>query len=205
VRGYGLLGVRYMEVDPVSAKTMLPEGGTITELDEHNSYTWGIPDALNLFDPKTRSALSAMWRGFGTGLAGRGQQLNSAIHIGPTSGADFDPAAYAILARENGGAARAFLPDQSSGWTALNSTGTTIPAAFQSEATTAQAFIDQRAATQASIVAFPAGEAHIDAGFAPGVGPQFWDSVANLSDTLKPVLPQVPNALHAAVSFLKNT
>ena len=203
VRGYGLLGARYMEVDPGAAKTMLPDGGTITELSEHNSYTWGIPDALNLFNSKTRSALGAMWRGLGTGLEGRGQQLNSAIHIGPGSGADFDSAAYAILARP--GAAQSFLPDQNAGWGALNSTGNLFPAAFSSEATTAQAFIDERKATEAFISGFPAAETNIDAGFTPGVGPQFWGSVANLSDTLKPVLPQLPHALHAVVAFLQGT
>lgn len=203
VRGYGLLGARYMEVDPGKAKTMLPNGGTITELNEHNSYTWGIPDALNLFDAKTRSAMGAMWRGLGTGVEGRGPQLNSAIHIGPGSGADFDSAAYAILARP--GAAQSFLPDQNSGWSALNSTGNLLPDAFSSEATTARAFIDERKSTEALIAGFPVAEANIDAGFAPGVGPTFWDSVLNLSDTLKPVLPQVPHALRAAVAFLKGT
>jgi hypothetical protein len=144
-----------------------------------------------------------MWRGFGTGLEGRGVQLNSAIHVGPGSGANFDQGAYAILARP--GAAQAFLPDQNSGWSALNATGNSLIDTMSPAATTAQAFIDQRAATQAFISKFPAAEANIDAGFAPGVGPQFWGSVGNLSDTLKPVLPELPNALRAATAFLRNT
>jgi ABC-type transporter Mla subunit MlaD len=203
VRADGLLGARYMELDPGSAKTVLPNGATITELNEHNSYDWGIPDALNLFDAKTRSALGAMWRGFGTGLEGRGAQLNSAIGVGPGSGADFDQAAYAILARP--GAAQRFLPDQNSGWTALDSTGSNLTDAFDPEATTAQAFIDERDPTEALIQEFPTAETAIDAGFAPGVGPTFWDSVTNLSGTLKPVLPQLPHALDAAVAFLKGS
>lgn len=205
VRGYGLLGARYMELDPGTAKTMLPDGGTITEFSEHASYTWGLPDMLNLFDAKTRAALGYWWRGFGTGLEGRGQQLNSAIHTGPGSGADFDTAAYAILGRQGGQAARTFLPDQNSGWTALNGTGNLLPAAFPAETTVAQAFVDARSGTEASIAEFPITEEHLDGAFAPGVGPTFWNSVTHLSDTLAPVLPEVPHALHAAVSFLQNT
>ncbi|MHB8736392.1 MAG: MlaD family protein, partial [Terriglobales bacterium] len=48
VRGYGLLGARYMEVDPGTSSTMLPNDGTITENRQASSYTWGLPDALNL-------------------------------------------------------------------------------------------------------------------------------------------------------------
>jgi ABC-type transporter Mla subunit MlaD len=203
VRGYGLLGARYLEVDPGNAKTMLPGGGTITELDQHGSYTWGIPDALNLFDAKTRSAMQAMWRGFGQGLAGRGEQLNSAIHIGPGSGADFDQAAYAILARP--GAAQSFLADQNSGWGALNSAGGDLTAAFSPEATTAQAFIDERPSTEASIAKFPGTLVSLDAGFTQQNATRFWGAVVNLSDTLKPVIPQVPHALDAAVAFLRGT
>jgi ABC-type transporter Mla subunit MlaD len=203
VRGYGLLGARYLELDPGTSSTTLPTGGTITERNQNSSYTWGIPDALNLFDRKTRAALGDMWRGLGTGLAGRGPQLNSAIHIGPGSGADFDQAAYAILARP--GSAQSFFGDQNSGWTALNGTSDNLTAAFSPEATTAQAFVDERTPTEAFIREFPLAETNIDAGFAPGVGPTFWDSVTNLSDTLKPVLPQLPQALRSAVAFLHDS
>jgi ABC-type transporter Mla subunit MlaD len=203
VRADGLLGARYMELDPGTAKTVLPNGATITERGEHNSYYWGIPDALNLFDTKTRDALGAMWRGFGTGLEGRGVQLNRAIGTGPDSGADFDQAAYAILARP--GAAQDFFPAQVAGWSAFNSTGNLLTDGFDPEATTAQAFVTKRGATEAFIKEFPSSEAGIDVGFAPHTGPPFWNSVANLADTLKPVLPQLPHALHVVVSFLRGT
>jgi phospholipid/cholesterol/gamma-HCH transport system substrate-binding protein len=203
VRGFGLLGARYLELDPGTSRTMLANGGTLIERNPVSSYTWGIPEALNLFDAKTRNALGYMWRGFGTGLEGRGQQLNSAIHVGPPSGQSFDQAAYAILARP--GAAQSFLGQMNSGWSALNSTGTNLTGAMPAEATVAQAFIDTRAATEALIQEFPIAERNIDAGFAPGVGPTFWNSVTNLSGSLATVLPQLPNALRQAVSFLKNT
>ena len=38
---------------------MLPNGGTIVEHDPTATYTWGLPEALNLFDAKTRTALGS--------------------------------------------------------------------------------------------------------------------------------------------------
>jgi ABC-type transporter Mla subunit MlaD len=200
VRGYGLLGARYMEVDPGTSSQMLPNGGTITENSQANSYTWGLPDALNLFNPKTRNALGYMWRGFGTGLEGRGQQLNSAIHVGPGSGADFDQAAYAILARP--GVAQAFLPDQNSGWTALNSTASNLTDMFSPAATTAQAFVDERQPTEQFIIAFQQLQAALTPPLATN---ELWNSAITLSHTLAKVLPQTPSALRSAATFLKNT
>jgi ABC-type transporter Mla subunit MlaD len=203
VRGFGLLGARYLELDPGRSSGMLANGGTIVERNAVSSYTWGIPEALNLFDSKTRNALRYMWRGFGTGLEGRGQQLNSAIHVGPGSGQDFDQAAYAILARP--GVAQSFLGQMNSGWGALNSTGHNLTNAMAPEATVAQALIDRRTPTEATIQQFPLALTALDAGFAPGVGPTFWNSVTTLSSSLSNVLPQLPNALRQAVSFLRNT
>ncbi|MHB8736771.1 MAG: hypothetical protein ACYC6M_15820, partial [Terriglobales bacterium] len=137
---------------------------------------------------------------FGTGLEGRGQQLNSAIHIGPGSGQDFNAAAYAILSRP--GSAQAFLPDQNAGWTALNSTGDNLTDAMSPEATTAQAFVDERPATEQTL--------RLVAKFIPALDPGFstnelWNAADLLVGQLKTVLPEAPHALNAATAFLKNT
>src|SRR5207244_13568818 len=55
VRANGLLGSRYVDLQPGKSHQMLPDGATIVE--GPNTYTWGIPETLNLFDPATRTAL----------------------------------------------------------------------------------------------------------------------------------------------------
>jgi phospholipid/cholesterol/gamma-HCH transport system substrate-binding protein len=198
VRANGLLGARYVELDPGKSHTMLPDGGTIVE--GAGTYTWGLPEALDLFDPATRSALGNMINGLGQGLLGRGAQLNEAIHIGPSSGANFDTAAYAILARP--GAAASFVPATSSGMGALNTARDDFTNMLHPEAVSAQAFVDERAPIESLLSFSPSWAADVARLDAPQ-GPLF-ASVHNLGVAADQVLPSVPRALRSATRLLSD-
>jgi virulence factor Mce-like protein len=202
VRAEGLLGERYVQLTPGTSHRTLPDGATITETNPIKTFTWGLPEALNLLNPKTRTALGQMINGFGQGLDGRGSQLNEAIHVGPTSGADFDTAAYAILGRP--GAAQNFLPYTDAGMTALNTARTAL---VNMLAPTSQAlgnFVTQRAATQRDLFAVNGLELHLDYGFAPTHTTAIGNRLVTLGQTLDPVLGEVPGDLRSTEALLRD-
>ena len=201
VRANGLLGARYVELDPGSSHQVLPHGGTLFEANSISTYTWGLPEALNLFDPKTRNALGYMLNGLGQGVEGRGTQLNQTIHVGPNSGANFNAAAYAILGRP--GAAAAFLPNTNSGVTALNTARDNIANMFHPAAVTAQTFVAERGAVDHVLSFAPQWEPDVV---------RFAQPSTNLLIALNPlinaanrVLPTVPRALSSATTLLRDT
>jgi phospholipid/cholesterol/gamma-HCH transport system substrate-binding protein len=198
VRANGLLGARYMELDPGSSTQTLPNNGTITETNPTSTYTWGVPEALNLFDSKTRAALGYMLNGLGQGVEGRGMQLNQAIHVGPTSGANFDPAAYAILGRP--GAAASFIPQVNSGVTALNSASDNLANSFHPGAVSAQTIVTESTPIHQLLSFAPSWEPDV-VRFGP-YGSQLLDSVVTLTKAADQVLPIVPRALGSATNLL---
>jgi len=199
VRAKGLLGERYVDLQVGTSKQMLADGATITE--GSNTYTWGIPETLNLFDPATRTALGRMINGLGEGTLGRGTQLNQAIHVGPSSGANFDTAAYAILSRP--GAAANFLPATASGLGALNSARDNFTNMLRPEATSAHAFASQKTPVD-QLLQFSAAWTSDVAKLDTVQGPVF-ASIQRLGENADQILPQVPQALRAATQLLTDT
>ncbi|MHB8695665.1 MAG: MlaD family protein [Solirubrobacteraceae bacterium] len=201
VRANGLLGARYVELDPGSSKQVLANGATLTESNAIHTYTWGLPEALNLFDSKTRAAFGYMLNGAGQGVEGRGLQLNQAIHVGPTSGANFDTTAYAILSRP--GAAASFIPNTNSGVTALNSARDDLANMFHPAAVTSNAVAAERGPLQHLLSFAPAWEPDV-VRFGP-YATQVVNALSHLSSAGEAVLPSVPRALASATSLLRDT
>jgi virulence factor Mce-like protein len=203
VRADGLLGQRYVELVPGTSHTMLPNGGKITETNPSTTYYNGIPETLDIFNAKTRTALGQMIRGLGTAVEGRGQQLNQAIQVGPQSGADFDSAAYAILARP--GAAAAFLPATDSGVTALDDNRVALTDTFRPASNALQPLISQRAQAEQGISEIPGFErGAIDYGFFAR-GKNLLEAAIQLTKTLDPIVPKLPSALGAGTDLLNDT
>jgi virulence factor Mce-like protein len=199
VRANGLLGERYVELDPGNSHMMLANGATISE--RGNTYTDGIPETLNLFDSATRKAMGAMLNGLGEGVYGRGSQLNQAIHVGPSTGADFNSAAYSILARP--GAAANFLPSTASGIGALDAARIDLTAMFSPAAAALQPFIAERAPVDQALSAFPALEQSANANLS-SPGERLVTALDQLAGAAAPVLPVVPSALRSATALLHN-
>lgn len=199
VRANGLLGGRYLELDPGTSHKTLPNNGTIFEHNPISTYYNGLPEALNLFDAKTRRGLGTMLNGFGEGVEGRGSQLNEAIHVGPTSGANFDTVANAILAEPL--AAANFLPATDSGMTALNSAGYELSATFRPAANTMQPLIDERTAVDQGLSSAVGMEQQAK-GFR-GQGLRLLTLLQGTAAAADETLPPATQALRSATALLK--
>lgn len=77
VRAQGLLGAKFVDVQPGSSSVDVVDGGVLRP--DHSEVTTSLSEALQAFDPSTRPALRQTIRGLGGGLAGRGGQLNEGL------------------------------------------------------------------------------------------------------------------------------
>jgi phospholipid/cholesterol/gamma-HCH transport system substrate-binding protein len=80
VRASSLSGIanRYIDLQlPPGTAPKIKDGGTITQQDTTTAVD--LDEVFNLFDPKTRTGLRDVIRGFGTTYSGRGKQANAGI------------------------------------------------------------------------------------------------------------------------------
>ena len=78
VRPRSSLGLKYLEVNPGEGKAGFKPGATIP-ITQARPKVVEIDDFFNMFDDKARVGSQNSLDGFGTGLAGRGRDLNTAI------------------------------------------------------------------------------------------------------------------------------
>ncbi len=78
VRPRSALGLKYVELAPGRAKAGFAAGATIPARAARPEPV-EIDDVFNMFDARTRRGAQRSLNGFGTGLAGRGGDLNEAI------------------------------------------------------------------------------------------------------------------------------
>ena len=78
VRSRSALGLKYVELTPGSAGAGFPAGSTVG-VEQVKPAPVEIDEVLNMFDAKTRRGAQRSLNGLGTGLAGRGQDLNTLI------------------------------------------------------------------------------------------------------------------------------
>lgn len=106
IRASGLLGSRFVELSPGTSTTTLADGATIR--GGESSYTYGLPEAVAVFDEQARGGLAKTVKGLSAGLAANGAPLNQALKSLRSPAGDFQDVARAILARD--GAAARLLP-----------------------------------------------------------------------------------------------
>jgi virulence factor Mce-like protein len=78
IRPRSALGLKYVEITKGKSSDGWPEGATIP-LKQATPEPVEFDEFLSTFDDKTRSAAQQQLNGFGTAVAGRGQDLNRAI------------------------------------------------------------------------------------------------------------------------------
>jgi virulence factor Mce-like protein len=78
VRPRSALGLKYLELTPGSGRAGFPAGSTIP-IRQARPEVVELDDLFNMFDDKARAGSRNSLDGFGTGLAGRGADLNLAI------------------------------------------------------------------------------------------------------------------------------
>jgi virulence factor Mce-like protein len=78
VRPTSALGLKYVELTPGTSRAGFEEGSSVP-VSQARPEPVEIDDVLNMFDARTRRGIQRSLQGFGTGLAGRGTDLNEAI------------------------------------------------------------------------------------------------------------------------------
>jgi virulence factor Mce-like protein len=199
VRASGLLGARYVELDPGNSRQMLRSGSTLRA--PTTALTYGVTDALDTFDAQTRGALGTMLRTLGAGVLGRGRALNQAIQLSASDIVPFQHLAETILSHP--GAAQRLLPAMNRMTTALSNAAPDIARLFSPTATALQPFVDQRSAVQQTLEQAPSALAAANAGLAKGK--QLLGATSALANAANATLPAAPTALRAATALLADT
>jgi ABC-type transporter Mla subunit MlaD len=78
VRLKGAIGLKYVQVTPGNSRRGLADGATVPP--SQTSAEVDLDQVFNMFNRPTRVGVTKSTGGFGYGLAGRGSDLNSAIH-----------------------------------------------------------------------------------------------------------------------------
>lgn len=81
VRPRSAVGVRYVDIQSGPSGAPLPEGARVPA--SQTRATRALDEVLGTFDPKTRVRTQQFLRELGTGLAGRGEDLNEALGEAP--------------------------------------------------------------------------------------------------------------------------
>ena len=199
VRARGLLGQRYLELVPGHSAKKLADGATI--IGGPGSLSYGVPDALDTFDTETRGALGQMVRGLGTGLLGRGDQLNSALQAAPPAGRHFKSVVSTVLARD--GAVRRLVPSLEVGASALSSARDDIARGFSDGADALKPFADEHAALQQTLAEAPltlrVATPALDE------GRQLLAAARSLASAASTTLPGAPRGLRETTALLRTS
>lgn len=197
VRANGLLGARYVQLIPGTSTTMLRDGSTLTAAPDALSF--GVPDALDTFDPATRASLGDMVRGLGAGLLGHGVALNEGLSLVGDATPRFTALAVAVTRRP--GAAERLVPALGRLMTTLSKSRQELAAMFAPAARAVEPFADSgRAGLRASLDRAPGALAAATGGL--GRGRRLLASAHALAVSAKDVLPTVPRGLTAATALL---
>jgi len=198
IRANGLLGARYVQLDPGSARTLLPAGSTIAAGAE--SYTYGLPEAVAVFDADARGGLRRTVGGLAEGLLANGAPLNTSIKAGRRAPREFRALAREVLRRD--GAAARLLPSLASVTEPLDRARPLARPFMQATADAVQPFAEQRDATRATLAAAPGALRAAEAGLRRGR--TLLASVRDLSTEARATLPPAPAGLRQLAALLRD-
>lgn len=199
VRGNGLLGARYVQIVVGSAKTDIPDGGTIK--GGRTSYTYGVPETLDTFDAQTRGALGEMLREFQAGLVGRGDGLNDGLRVSARPMEGVPKLVASVLERE--GAARRLLPALDGAAGALDAEAEALAGLFGPAADAIRPFAQRRTAVRSALGVAPEALSRANAGLVSGR--RLVAATRALSDAARRTLPPAPAGLRATTRLLRDS
>jgi len=198
IRASGLLGARYVALTPGHSRRLLADGATIS--GGPGSYTYGLPEAVAVFDRQARGGLHTTIGALGEGFAGNGASLNTALGDLGTAPGEFDSLARAILSRQ--GAAARLVPSLDSAMTQLAAVRSYAQPFMQAAGDALQPFVTERAATRATIAAAPPALSAADDGLRRGL--RLLSSVLSLSMSAEQTLPLAPAGLRQLAGLLND-
>ena len=195
IRADGLLGARYVQLIPGAGPGRLDAGTTLHSTAA--SITYGVPDALNVFNRQTRGALGTMVTGLGEGLLGRGSALNNTIH---EIAAESSAAQQLIASLVGPGRLSALVPALQSLTDPLDAARVPLTQLLAPADTAAQAFVTERSAVRATLDAAPSALQATDSGL--GNGRRLLAATSSLATAARETLPPAPAGLQATTFLL---
>jgi phospholipid/cholesterol/gamma-HCH transport system substrate-binding protein len=198
LRANGLLGSRFVQLIPGHGPGQLPNGSTLH--GGFDSLTYGVPDALAVFNQRTRGSLGDMVNGLGRGLLGRGRGLGQTIgEIAAESGD-----AQSLVAGLIGpGHLQRLVPSLESLMVPLDQARGDITALLSPASASFQPFVDRRSAVQSALDQAPPALAAANAGLSNGQ--RLLSAADTLAVTAHEILPTVPAGLRATTALLANS
>ncbi len=199
VRTNGLLGARYVQLIPGQGARLLPSGATI--VGSSGALTYGVPEALDVFDARTRAALANAIDGLGVGLLGQGESLNGAIHDAAPAAENFTRLAQSILARP--GSAARLLPALDSTMAPLDANRAQIAGMLAPASQALRPLVTERGAVRAALGDAPGTLANADAGLQ--TGRTLLASADALARAAEGTLPLLPAGLRQAAALMRSS
>ena len=98
IRLKAAIGLKYLEVTPGSSTRPLANGATVPI--GQTSAAFDLDQLLSMYNPPTRAGVVAATAGYGEGLAGRGSDLNNAIHAFVPLVTDLGPVMRNLASRQ---------------------------------------------------------------------------------------------------------
>lgn len=197
IRASGLLGARYVELKPGRASTELAEGSTISGGAE--SYTYGLPEAVAVFDAESRGGLRKTVSGLAEGFLANGAPLNGSIKAGARAPKEFRALAREILRRE--GAAARLVPSLASALEPLDRVRGSARPFMDAASGAVEPFVEQRDATRKTLAAAPAALRAAEDGLRRGR--PVLSAVRELSAQARVTLPEAPAGLTQLAGLLR--
>jgi virulence factor Mce-like protein len=199
VRAAGLLGARYIELVPGHSAQALDDGATIR--GTANSLTFGVSEALDTFDDRTRRSLRTAIRELGTGLTGNGTKLNDAIRDGSTYIKPAEGVINTLLARPT--TLQRLLPSLNGAFAPLDRNRAQIAGAITPFNDTLRAIVAERGALRDTLTAAPGTLQQADSGLQ--AGRRLLAATRSLAVSAHATLPAAPGALRATAALLRES
>jgi ABC-type transporter Mla subunit MlaD len=196
IRLRSAFGIPYLEVIPGRHGTPLPNGATIPA--SHASSLVELDQVLDTFDPNTRARTRQFLGELGTGLVGRGQDVNQTLAETPGFLAKLGSVAAAINARP--GATGALISSTQGATAAFDPVRDTLANGFQPEAHALQPFASHGGRVEATLDQAPPTLAELQSGLPPVKS--LVAQVQAFAAAATPTLSAAPAALDQTVALL---
>ena len=192
----GLLGGKYVELDPGQRGRLLPDGGTLPV--SRTSTAVDLLDVVQAFDARHRRDLQFTLQGLGKGFLGRGQDVNRLLRSGPTMARDMRTVSDAILARP--GAAARLIPSADSAAAAFDPVRVELAAGLRPESSVLETIAGRRAALQRTLDVAPSTLVGLRGGLTAAT--PLLDEVAGLARAAVRFTRPAPVALRETAALL---
>jgi ABC-type transporter Mla subunit MlaD len=197
IRANGLLGARFVELVPGKSTQLLKNGATIRGTS--SSYTYGLPEAIDVFDSKTRKGIQQTVGGLGAGMLNNGSGLNTTIQIAALRAPQFQSVMDSISGRQ--GAAARLFPALDSAFVTFDRNTKYVYPWLNALGDALVPFIKERDATRATLDAAPPALTAAAGGLSRGT--KLLASIRHLSSAAAVTLPPAPAGVRSLNTLLK--